>query len=91
MKTIDLSIKSASIEEIFALAHNDYLLVHTPTGKTFIVAEVDENDEEEDFGAEVALTRQNKAIMALLKERSLEPGKYTLDQVREQLDLASLE
>lgn len=91
MKTIDLTTKSASIEEIFALAHNDYLLVHTPTGKTFIVAEVDENDEDEDFSGEVALTRQNKAIRALLKERSLEPGIYTLDQVRERLGLASAE
>ena len=49
-------------------------------GKEFVPAETD------DFAEEVALVRQNEALMQLLAERSKEPGKYTLSQVRERLN-----
>ncbi len=91
MKTIDLSTKHISIEEVLDLAQQTQLLVRTPAGKIFVVAEVDPDEDDDDFAQEIAFTRQNKALMALLRERSQEPGRYTLAQVREKLSLASSE
>lgn len=50
-------------------------------------AEIEPDETEDDFANEVALTRQNTALRALLAERSKEPGKYSLEQVREKLGL----
>jgi hypothetical protein len=37
------------------------------------------------FSEEIAATRQNKELMDLLEERSKEPGKYTLAEVRQHM------
>ena len=89
MKTIDLATDQASIEDIFQLAEHQHLFVRTPDGKVFLVTEVEEEDAADDFADEVALTRQNAALRELLAERSKEPGKYTLDEVRQKLGLQS--
>ena len=44
----------------------------------------------DDFAEEVALSRGNRALRELLAERSREPGRYTLEQVREKLGLGEL-
>jgi hypothetical protein len=88
MKTIDLASDSATREEIFQLAERQGVLVRTADGKLFIVAEVDDDDADEDFADEVARTRKNAALRELLAERSREPGKYTIDEVRAKLGLA---
>lgn len=87
MKTIDLATDPASMEVIFQLAQHQSLFIRTPDGKVFVVAEIGADEAEDDFAHEVALTRQNTALRALLAERSKEPGKYTLEQVREKLGL----
>jgi hypothetical protein len=79
MKTIDLTIDQASIEDIFHLAEQQNLFVRTSDGKVFIEAD--------DFAHEIALTRQNAALRELLAERSKEPGSHTLDEVRQKLGL----
>ena len=89
MKTIDLTTQRATIEDVLRLAEGESVVVHTAKGKVFAISEVGEPDEEEDFALEVALTRQNKALRALLSERSKEPGKHTLDQVRQKLGLCN--
>jgi hypothetical protein len=88
MKTIDLSTQRASIEDVLHLAEGDNLVVRTADGKVFAIAEVSDSDQDDDFAPEVALARQNKALRALLSERSREPGKHTLDQVRHKLGLS---
>ena len=91
MKTIDLTVAPPRTEDILQLAEGDSLVVRTPKGKTFLIAEVDQADaENDDFAHEVALTRGNKALRELLAERSQEPGRYTLEQVREKLGLEEL-
>ncbi len=88
MKTVDLLATPPTAEELLDLASEDSVLIRMPNGKAFLITEVDENREDiADFADEVARTRRNKALMALLAERSKEPGKYTLDQVRERLGL----
>jgi len=44
--------------------------------------------EDEDFADEVARTRQNAALMQLLRERSQEQTRYSAKQVRERLGLS---
>jgi hypothetical protein len=91
MKTISLTAAPPRTEDILQLAEGDSLVVRTPSGRTFLIAEMDRGDEaEDDFAQEVALTRSNRALRELLAERSREPGRYTLEQVREKLGLRKL-
>jgi len=54
-------------------------------------AELDRGaDAEEDFAQEGAWARGNRALRELLAERSREPGRYSLEQVREKLGLRPL-
>jgi hypothetical protein len=91
MKIIHLTAAPPRTEDFLQLAEGDSLIVRTPNGKAFLVAEMDRGDEAaDDFAQEVALTRGIKALRELLAERSREPGRYTLEQVREKLGLRKL-
>ncbi len=90
MKTIDLTTNPADMTELFQLAQEQQVFVRTPEGKVFVITEVMPGDIEDDFAIEIALTRRNKALMALLAERSKEPGRYTSAQVRARLGLTSV-
>jgi len=60
-----------------------------PNGKVFLLTSVtDEAAEDDDFADEVARTRQNAAVMQLLRERSQEQTRYSAQQVRERLGLS---
>jgi hypothetical protein len=69
MKTIDLAMEQARMEDIFQLAEHQNVFVRTPDGKVFGVVEGEPDEAEDDFAHEVALTRQNTALRALLAER----------------------
>ena len=43
--------------------------------------------DEDDFADEIARTRQNAALMELLRERSHEQTRYSAQQVRERLGI----
>ena len=91
MKTIELTAAPARTEDMLQLAEGDSLVVRTPKGKTFLIAEMEHGDEaEDDFGQELALTRGTQTLRKLLAERSREPGRYTREQVREELGLREL-
>ena len=89
MKTIDLTREHADIEHVLHLAEGQNLLIRRIDGKVFVVSEVDAAEAEDDFADEVARTRRNRTLRALLTERSSETGKYTTDQVREKLGLTA--
>ena len=91
MKTIELTAAPPRTEDVLQLAEGDGLVVRTPNGKAFLIAEMDRGDEaEDDFAEEVALARGNKALRELLADRSRESGRYSLEQVREKLGLKPL-
>lgn len=91
MKTILLTAAPSRTEDILQLAESDNLVVRTPNGKAFLIAEMEGGDAaEDDFAQEVALTRGNRALRELLAERSREPGRYTMDEVRQKLGLRAL-
>lgn len=87
MKTVDLVATPPTTEALLDLASEDSVIIRMPNGKAFLITEVDETADEDDFADEVARTRRNKALMALLTERSKESGKYSLDQVRARFGL----
>ena len=82
MKTVELTSIAPALAELLDLAGEETLILKTPEGREFVLAEVD------DLDTEIALVRQNEELMTLLAERSREKQTYTLEQVREQLGLA---
>jgi len=79
MKAIDLSTTSPTLTEVLGLASEDNVILRTPEGRQYLLAEID------DFAEEVAKVGQNEALMQLLGKRSQETTQLTLSQVREQL------
>ena len=70
------------------LASAEEVLLRLPNGKVFLLASVaDGPADDDDFADEVARTRQNAALMVLLRERSHEQSRYSAQQVRERLGL----
>ena len=87
MKTIDVATGSTTIHEVLRLAEEQDLVLRSADGKTFFLVEIKGTEAEEGFADEVARTRQNATLRDLLAERSREPGVYTLDQARQELEL----
>jgi len=88
MKTIELTTIAQPVEELLDLASAEELLLHLPNGKVFLLASVaDASTDDADFADEVARTRQNAALMELLRERSHEQTRSSAQQVRERLGL----
>lgn len=79
MKAIDLSATSPSLKEVLDMAGEDNIVLKTPEGRRYVLAEID------DFAEEITKVCQNEALMKLLRERSAETTTFTLTQVREQL------
>jgi hypothetical protein len=79
MKAIDLSTACPTLMEVLELAGEDNVILRTTEGRQYVLAEID------DFADEVAGVRQNDALMQLLDKRSEEPTRFSLSQVREEL------
>ena len=81
MRTVILGADRPSLTDLLKLAREETVLVRTESGEEFLIAEV------EDFDHEIALTRQNAELMALLEARSHEGAYITLAEVRKRLGL----
>jgi len=81
MKTVDLASRASSLTEVLELAGEAAILLKTPEGREFILAEVD------DFEAEVDRVRQQPELLELLARRSGEKKTYSLAEARERLNL----
>ena len=83
MKTIDAA-RVSTFSELLDLAEDETVLVKTPDGREFIVAEID------DFDEEIEAVSGNRELMQLLEERSKEKaaGGHSLTEVRKRLGLA---
>ncbi len=88
MRTIELTTIAQPVEDLLDLADAEEVLLRLPNGKVFLLTSVtDAAEEDDDFADEVARTRQNAALMQLLRERSQEQTRYSAQQVRERLGL----
>ena len=83
MKTVAVPPQAAEINALLEQARDDELLVRTADGSEFLLTAVDE------FDQEIARTRQNAKLMALLDERAKQSRTIPLDEVKRQLGLTA--
>jgi hypothetical protein len=82
MKTITISSRSKGIKELLKQAQCENLILRSPDGSEFILAEID------DFNREIELTRGNKRLMALLNQRGRQSKTIPLQEAKFQLGLS---
>ena len=83
MKTVAVPPQAAEIIALLEQARDDELLVRTADGSEFLLTAIDE------FDREIARTRQNAKLMALLDERAKQSKTIPLDEVKRQLGLTT--
>jgi hypothetical protein len=81
MKTITVPPHATEINGLLEQARQEDVLVRAADGTEFLVTTVD------DFDQEIARTRQNAKLMALLDERAKQAQTVALDEVKRQLGL----
>jgi hypothetical protein len=81
MKTIDLPHASPEFAELLDQARQDDLVVRLADGSEFLLVAVD------DFDREIARSRQNPKLMALLEARARQTETVSLDEVKRRLNL----
>ena len=81
MKTIDLSAEPRTLHELLTLASEESLVLRTPDGQEYLLAQVDDLDDE------IERISQNQELMEFLESRSKSATTFTLDEVRRQLGL----
>jgi hypothetical protein len=79
MKTLDLPNASPDVMNLLEQARSDDLIVRLADGSEFILVAID------DFDLEVARTRNNPKLMALLEARARETATVPLDEVMRRL------
>ena len=82
MKKVTISPQATDVNALLQQARDEDILVRAPDGTEFMVAVVDEFDEE------MARTRKNAKLMALLDERARQPQTVSLEEVKRQLGLS---
>jgi transcription antitermination factor NusA-like protein len=82
MKTITVPVEATEINALLEQAQAEDLLVRAADGNAYIVVAVD------DFEEEIARTRQNARLMALLDKRARQTETRSLEDVKRELDLA---
>jgi hypothetical protein len=80
MKTVDLSGKRITLDELLALAATDSVRILTADGHAFVLENAN------DFEKEVALLGKSKKFRRILNERSREAATTTLEDYRRSLD-----
>jgi len=81
MKTVNISTKAKSINSLLKKAQRGGLILRSPKGQEFILAEVD------DFNREIELTRQSKALMKFLDSRGKQTATIKASEMKKQLGL----
>jgi len=72
MKTLEVTDRPRDLRPLLELASEENLVLTTPGGRKFVLAEID------DFEEEVRLVRENPELMAFLRARS--SGAKTLSE-----------
>ncbi len=83
MKTVAVPPQAVEVNALLDQARDDELLVRTADGSEFLLSAVDE------FDQEIARTRQNAKLMALLDERAKQSKTIPLEDVKQQLGLTA--
>jgi len=81
MKTITIPVDAADVNSLLENAREEDIVVRAADGTEFILTVIDE------FDRELARTRQNAKLMALLEERSRSAPTISLAEAKQQLGL----
>jgi len=80
MKTIDLKKEKLDLDGVIKIARREPVLLVTPDGKEFCIAEAD------DFDREVEALRGSQAFQRFLDERSASTKRITLEEIEAEID-----
>jgi len=81
VRTVTVSRRAKGINDLLKQARRQNLIIRSPDGHEFVLAEVD------DFNREIELTRQNKQFMAFLDQRAKQTKTVSLDKAKAELGL----
>ena len=81
MKTIRVSKQARALLALLKRAKRDNVILRSPEGEEFILAEID------DFDREIELTRENRQLMKLLESRAKQKVTISMEEARRQLNL----
>ena len=81
MKTITISRRARSVHALLRRARRENVIVRSPEGEEFILAQVD------DFNREIELARQNRRLMKFLDARARQTKTVSLEEARRLLSL----
>jgi hypothetical protein len=81
MRTVNVSTKEKTINSLLKKAQRGGLILRSPKGQEFILAEID------DFNREIELTWQNKALMKFLDSRGKQTATINASEMKKQLGL----
>ena len=81
MKTIALSEVSPELARLLDEARHEDLILRLGDGREFLVVAID------DFDEEIARTRNNPELMALLEARAKQTATIPLDEVKKRLGM----
>ena len=81
MKTVTIPVDASDVNSLLENARDEDILVRAADGAEFILTAVDE------FDQEIARTRHNAKLMALLDERARQTQTVPLADVKAQLGL----
>ena len=80
MKTIDLEKETIDLAEVIKIARGEPVLIVTPDGKEFCLAEAD------DFEKEVEVLRSSQSFQKFLDERSASTKKILLEEIEAEIE-----
>jgi hypothetical protein len=81
MKTITVSRRARSVHALLKRARRENVILRSPEGEEFILAEVD------DFNREIELARQNRRLMKFLDARARQTKTVSLGEAKTLLGL----
>ena len=81
MKIVTISPRAKTVTTLLKRAKRGGLILRSPDGHEFILAEID------DFDREIELTRRNKELMKFLDKRGKQTKTLKAAEVRQQLGL----
>ena len=81
MKTVTISPRAKTVTTLLQRAKRGGLILRSPDGDEFILAEID------DFDREIELTRRNKKLMKFLDKCGKQTKTLKASEVRQQLGL----
>ena len=82
MKTITIPPQATDVNVLLEQARDEDILLRAADGREFMVSAVDE------FDHEIARTRRNAKLMAVLEQRAKQAQVVPLDEVKGQLGLS---